>query len=47
MVKFIKCNKVKCAIKFARALLTIFLIIKKLIWKIDKSMMNILRIAKC
>jgi hypothetical protein len=29
-----------------RALLTNFLITKKLIWKIDKSMMNILRIAK-
>jgi hypothetical protein len=35
----------KCAIKFVRALLTNFLI-KKLIWKIDKSMMNILGIAK-
>jgi hypothetical protein len=29
-----------------RALLTNFLITKKLIWKIDKSMMNILGIAK-
>jgi hypothetical protein len=46
MVKFIKCKKVKCAIKFVRALLTNFLITKKLIWKIDKSMMNILGIAK-
>jgi hypothetical protein len=46
MVKFIKCKKVKCAIKFVRALLTNFLIIKNLIWKIDKSMMNILGIAK-
>jgi hypothetical protein len=36
----------KCAIKFVRALLTNFLIIKNLIWKIDKSMMNILGIAK-
>jgi hypothetical protein len=44
MVKFIKCKKVKCAIKFVRALLTNFLITKNLIWKIDKSMMNILRI---
>jgi hypothetical protein len=42
MVKFIKCKKVKCAINFVRALLTNFLIIKNLIWKIDKSMMNIL-----
>jgi hypothetical protein len=45
MVKFIKCKKVKCAIKFVRALLTKFLITKNLIWKIDKSMMNILGIA--
>jgi hypothetical protein len=29
-----------------KALLTNFLIIKNLIWKIDKSMMNILGIAK-
>jgi hypothetical protein len=35
----------KCAIKFTRALLTNFLITKNLIWKIDKSMMNILGIA--
>jgi hypothetical protein len=46
MVKFIKCKKVKCAIKFVRALLTNFVITKKLIWKIDKSMMNILGIEK-
>jgi hypothetical protein len=46
MVKFIKCNKVKCVIKFVRDLLTNFLITKNLIWKIDKSMMNILGIAK-
>jgi hypothetical protein len=46
MVKFIKCKKVKCAIKFVRALLTNFFITKNLIWKIDKSMMNILGIAK-
>jgi hypothetical protein len=44
MVKFIKCKKVKCAIKFVRALLTNFLI-TSLIWKIDKNMMNILGIA--
>jgi hypothetical protein len=44
MVKFIKCKKVKCAIKFVRALLTKFLI-TSLIWKIDKNMMNILGIA--
>jgi hypothetical protein len=46
MVKFIKCKKVKCAIKFVRALLTNFFITKIIIWKIDKSMMNILGIAK-
>jgi hypothetical protein len=46
MVKFINCKKVKCAIKFVRALLTNFLTKKNLIWKIDKSMMNILGIAK-
>jgi hypothetical protein len=46
MVKFIKCKKVKCAIKFVRALLNNFLITKKLIWKIDKSMINILGIVK-
>jgi hypothetical protein len=46
MVKFINCKKVKCAIKFVRALLTNFLIRKNLIWKRDKSMMNILGIAK-
>jgi hypothetical protein len=35
----------KCAIKFVRDLLTNFLITKKIIWKIDKIMMNILGIA--
>jgi hypothetical protein len=45
IVKFIKCKKVKCAIKFMRALLTNFLLTKNLNWKINKSMMNILGIA--
>jgi hypothetical protein len=45
MINFIKCKKVKCAIKFVRSLLINFLITKNLIWKIDKSMMNILGIA--
>ena len=39
--KFIRCKKVKCAIKFVRALITSFLI-TSLIWKVDKNM-NILR----
>ena len=41
--KFIRGNKVKCAIKFVRALITSFLI-TSLIWKVDKNM-NILGIA--
>jgi hypothetical protein len=45
MVKFIKSKKVKCAIKFVRAVLTNFLKTKNLTWKIDKSMMNILGIT--
>jgi hypothetical protein len=39
-------QETKGAIKFVRALLTNFLITIFLIWKIDKSMMNIIRIAK-
>jgi hypothetical protein len=46
MVMFIKCKKVNFAMKFVRALLTNFLITKNLIWKIDKSMINIVGIAK-
>jgi hypothetical protein len=37
----------KYAIKFVRALLTNFLITESLIWKMDKSKMNILGIANC
>ena len=41
-VKFINCQKVKCAIKFVRGLITNFHI-TSLIWKVDKNM-NILGI---
>jgi hypothetical protein len=39
MVKFIKCKKVSVPSRSYNK--------KKLIWKIDKSIMNILGIAKC
>ena len=41
--KFIRCKKVKCAIKFMRALITNFHI-TSLIWKVDKNK-NLLGIA--
>ena len=43
MVQVFKCKKVKCAIKFVRALITNFHI-TSLIWKVDKSK-NLLGIA--